>query len=225
MLRQTYCKDRVSIYLLMVYTSLLQTGNGRYQLINSEFKVAHFTAFLRYSTFSQFFFFNSWDVLYWLLVGSLFLFSCHRLGLCTFSQTGKNQFCFFAIIIDKVGVQQNSENFHFIVTVSICSVWSILDCVLGTRPSIMAETVPPGCAAYSSLFPFCQCSSLRNMFGRKGSAQQKCGFSSLHCRAVLLPVGQQRAVPWLVCILPFPEISCCTLFPQQAPAHHRMRQW
>lgn len=122
-------------------------------------------------------------------------------------------------------MQQNCENFHFIATVSICSVWSILDSVLGTRPSIMAGTVPPGCAAYSSLFPFCQCSSLRNMFGRKGSARQKCLFSSLPCPDVLLTVQQQGAVPWLVCILPFPEISCCALLPLQVPAHHRMRQW
>lgn len=55
MLRQTYCKDSVSIFLLMVYTSLLQTGNGRYQLIDSEFKVARFTAFLRYSLLVNFF--------------------------------------------------------------------------------------------------------------------------------------------------------------------------
>lgn len=112
----------------------------------------------------------------------MFLFFCHRLGLCGFSQTEKTQFCFSHIItdiIDNVEMQRNSENFHFIVAVSICSVWSILDSVLGTRPSIMAETVPPGCAAYSSLFPFCQCSSLRSVFGRKGSAGQKCHFSSL----------------------------------------------
>lgn len=118
-------------------------------------------------------------------------------------------------------MQQNSENFHFIVAVSICSVWSILDSVLGTRPSIMAETVPPGCAAYSSLSPFCQCSSLRNMFGRKGSARQKRCFSSLPCCVVLLAVQQQNN-SWLVCILPFPEICSA---PQQAPAHPSMRQW
>lgn len=212
-LRQPYCKDKVSGFLLMVYTSLLQTGNERYQLINSEFKVA----FLRYWTFSQLFFLNSCKVSYWSLLGSLFLVFYHRLGLCRFSQIEKKtQFCFFP---NKIELQRNSENFHFIATVSICSEWSILDSVLGTRPSIMAETVPPGCAAYSSLFPFCQCSSLRNMFGRKGCARQKCRFSSLPSHDVLFTVEQQRALPWLVCILPFPEISCCTLLPQQAPAH------
>lgn len=164
-------------------------------------------------------------MLYGSPLGSLFLFFCPRLGLCRFPQTEKKQFCFFPIIIDKVEMQQNSEHFHFIVTVSICSVWNILDSVLGTRPSIMAEAVPPGCAAYSSLFPFCQCSSLRNMFGGKGSARQKCRFPSLPCRDAPLAVQQQWAVPWLVCILPFPEISCCSLFPQQAPAHCEMRQW
>lgn len=123
-------------------------------------------------------------MLYWSPLGSLFLFFCHRLGLCRFHQTEKTQFCFSHIITDitdNVEMQWNSEHFHFIVTVSICSVWSILDSVLGTRPSIMAETVPPGCAAYSSLFPFCQCSSLGNVFGGKGSAGQKCRFSSPPC--------------------------------------------
>lgn len=84
-LRQPYCKDRVSGFLLMVYTSLLQTGNERYQLINSEFKVA----FLRYWTFSQLFFLNSCKVSYWSLLGSLFLVFYHRLGLCRFSQIEK----------------------------------------------------------------------------------------------------------------------------------------
>lgn len=152
------------------------------------------------------FFLNSCKMLYWSPLGSLFLFFCHRLGLCRFHQTEKTQFRFSRIITDNVEMQRNSENFHFIVAVSICSVWSILDSVLGTRPSIMAETVPPGCAAYSSLFPFCQCSSLGSVFGGKGSAGQKCRFSSPHCGSwdVLLTVLQH----WAVCVLPFPEISC-----------------
>lgn len=74
-------------------------------------------------------------------------------------------------------MQQNSEIFHFISTVQICSIWSILNFILGTKTSVITETVPPGCAAQSSFFPFCQCSSLSSIFGRKAPGQQKLCFS------------------------------------------------
>lgn len=105
-------------FLLMAYMGLLQTGNGRYLLINSELKVALFHAFLRYSTFNQENFLLTFGMCCMIPTGKLcFSFSVIALACLGFHKQGKKKkICFFPVM-DKVGMQRNSENFDFISTV------------------------------------------------------------------------------------------------------------